>query len=77
MVRASAHAAYGSPVEWIRRVRIPVVVTAGIAYVVLLPWLGWQWAQSALLFATIAIFYWLPAIACFIRNFKAGYAENQ
>ncbi len=54
-----------------------MVVAAGFAYVVLLPWLGWQWAQSALLFGTIAIFYWLPAIGCFVRNFKAGYAENQ
>lgn len=63
--------------EWIRRFRVPVVVAAGCAYVVLLPWLGWQWAQSALLFGTIAIFFWLPAIVCFVRNFKAGYTEYQ
>ena len=61
----------------VRRYRFPAVIASGVIYVVLLPWLGWHWAQSMVLFCVITLFYWLPGIIALIGVFKAGGVERR
>lgn len=62
---------------WLRRVRLPVALAAGLVYVALLPWLGWHWAQPVLLLATVVLLYLLPGLDTFVRSLRAGYSEER
>jgi len=48
-----------------------------VLYVVLLPLVGWNWAQPFLLAAAGLLLYWLPGLDTFVRNFSEGYSERR
>ena len=68
---------YTPPVDWLRRNRLPLALAAGVLYVVVLPLVGWHWAQPVLLAGWIVVLYWLPGLDTFVRNFNAGYSERR
>lgn len=62
--------------DWIRRRRWPLALAVGVLYVVLLPFVGWNWAQPILLAVAALVLFWLPGLDTVVRNFKEGYSER-